>query len=135
MESFTPSRGIRQGNPLSLYIFIMCMEVLGSFIKDKSDAKLWDPVKTLRGGLAVSHLFFVDDLVLFTKADMKNCISMLDALEGFCGISGQKISKEKSRVYFSPNVDGNERDELCKVLGIRSTPKLGKYFGFPQKQP
>ena len=108
---------------------------MGSFIKDKSDAKLWDPVKTLRGGLAVSHLFFVDDLVLFTKADMKNCISMLDALEGFCGISRQKISKEKSRVYFSPNVDGNKRDELCKVLGIRSTPKLGKYFGFPQKQP
>ncbi|XP_075665949.1 uncharacterized protein LOC142635725 [Castanea sativa] len=103
-----------------------CMEVLGFFIKDKCDAKLWDPVKMSRGGLAVSHLFFVDDLVLFAKVDMKNCISMLDALEGFYGISGQKISKVKSRVYFSPNVDGNKREELCKVLGIWSTPKLGK---------
>ena len=35
--------------------------------------KLWDPVKTSRGGLAMSHLFFANDLVLFTKADMNNC--------------------------------------------------------------
>ena len=49
--------------------------------------------------------------------------------------SGQKISKEKSRVYFSLNVDGNKRDELCEVLGIWSSPKLGKYLGFPLKQP
>ena len=135
LESFTPSRGIRQGNPLSPYIFIMCMEVLGFFIKDKCDVKLWDLVKKSRGGLTVSHLFFADDLVLFAKADMKNCISMLDALEGFCGISGQKISKEKSRVYFSPNMDGNKRDEICEVLGIQSKPKLGKYLGFSLKQP
>lgn len=83
----------------------------------------------------MSHLFFADDLVLFVKADMKNCINVLDALEGFCGISRQKINKEKSRVYFSPNVDGNKREELCEVLGFRSTPKLGKYLGFPLKQP
>ena len=135
LESFTPSRGIRQGNPLSPYIFIMCMEVLGFFIKDKCDVKFWDLVKKSRGGLTVSHLFFANDLVLFAKAGMKNCISMLDALEGFCGISGQKISKEKSTVYFSPNMDGNKRDEICEVLGIQSKPKLGKYLGFPLKQP
>ena len=83
----------------------------------------------------VSHLYFVDDLVLFAKADMKNCIGMLDAHEGFYGILGQKISKEKSRTYFSPDVDGNKREELFEVLGIQSTPKLGKYLGFPPKQP
>ena len=63
--------------------------------------------------MAVSHLFFANDLVLFGKADMKNCLSMMDALEGFCGVSGQKINKEKSRVYFSPNVIVSEHCVKC----------------------
>ena len=88
LESFNPSRRTKQGNPLSPYVCIMCIEVLGFFIQDKCDTKLWDPVRTLRGGLVVSHLFFADDLVLFSKADMKNYLSMMDALKGFYGVFG-----------------------------------------------
>ena len=73
LEEFQPSRGTRKGDPLSPNIFIICMEVLGYMIKDKCDSNLWDPVKSSRGSLAFSHLFFIDDLVLFGKADMKNC--------------------------------------------------------------
>lgn len=54
-------------------------------------------------------------------------------MDSFCEISGQKISGEKSRVFFSPNVDQNTRIELGDVLGFRSTPSLGKYLGFPIK--
>ncbi|KAK9998851.1 hypothetical protein SO802_018454 [Lithocarpus litseifolius] len=74
LEPFLPSRGIRQGDPMSPYIFILCMEVLGYLVDDKCQSKLWDPVKALRGGLAVSHLFFANDLILFAKEDEKNCI-------------------------------------------------------------
>lgn len=45
LESFLPSRGIRQGDPLSPYFFILCMKVLGALITKKWDAKLWDPIK------------------------------------------------------------------------------------------
>lgn len=88
LDSFFPSRGIRQGDLLSSYIFIMCMEVLGFLIKDKCDSKMWDPVKASRGGLDFSHLFFVDDLVLFAKADRKNCLSISEMLEVFGDVSG-----------------------------------------------
>ena len=57
LEPFLPLRGIRQGDPLSPYIFILCMEVLGALITEKCDAKLWDLVRASRGGLAFSHLF------------------------------------------------------------------------------
>jgi len=76
LEESHPMSGIRQGNPLSPYLFIMCMKVLGFMIKDKCDSKLWDPMKASRGGLAFSHLFFADDLILFGKADKKNYTSI-----------------------------------------------------------
>ena len=107
------------------------MEVLGALIKEKCKAKLWNFVKASQGGPDFSHVFFEDDLMLFAKADRKNCTAIREVLDSFCELSGHKISNEKSRVYFSPNVDPEKRTELCEVLGFRSTPTLGKYLGFP----
>ncbi|XP_030970453.1 uncharacterized protein LOC115990809 [Quercus lobata] len=126
-----PSRGIRQGDSLSPYLFIFCMEVLGHLIEEKCREKSWTPVKVSRSGIAFSHLFFVDDLVLFTKADGRNCSAIRDALDEFCNRSGQSISEAKSRVFFSPNVDRDTRESLCDILGFSSTPNLGKYLEFP----
>ena len=53
-----PSRGIRKGDPLSPYLFILCMEVLGHFIEDKCNENSWVPVKSSQSGMAFSHLFF-----------------------------------------------------------------------------
>lgn len=39
----------------------------------------------------------------------------------------------KSKVYFSPNIRHEQCEEMCDVLGMRSTPNLGKYLGFPLK--
>ena len=132
-EPIFPSRGIRQGDPLSPYLFILCMEVLGHIIEDKCSEKSWVPVKSSQSGMAFSHLFFVDDLVLFAKADHVNCSTIRDVLDDFCTRSGQSISESKSRVYFSPNVDVDTRESLCDILGFKSTPNLGKYLGFPLK--
>lgn len=56
-------------------------------------------------------------------------------MDTFCELSGQKISLAKSKVYFSPNVSLEDREEMCGVLGFISTPNLGKYLGFPLRQP
>ena len=111
------------------------MEMLGYLISEKCEAKLWDPVKASRNGLAFSHLFFADDLVLFAKADLKNCCHVREALNTFCDLSGQKVSLHKSKVYLSPNVSQSTRADLSEVLGFSSTNNLGKYLGFPLKHP
>lgn len=80
------------------------MEVLGTLIVEKCEEKLWDPMPTSKGGVAFSNMFFTDDLTLFAKADVKNCMAIRDVLDTFCIFSGQKVSAEKSRVFFSPNL-------------------------------
>lgn len=77
--------------------------------------------------------FFANDLVLFAKANQKNCLEIKDVLDAFCSLSGQKVSQDKSRVYFSLNVTLEKRTNLCDVLGLRSIPTIGKYLGFPIK--
>ena len=109
------------------------MEVLRHLIEEKCSEKSWVPVKSSQSGVAFSHLFFADDLVLFAKADHVNCFPIRDVLDSFCVQSGQSISESKSRVYFSPNIDVDTRESLCDILGFRSTPNLEKYLGFPIK--
>ena len=69
LDSFQPSRGIRQGDPISPYLFLLCMEFLGAQITSMFEDKRWDKVRASRSGLSFSHVFFADDLMLFAKAD------------------------------------------------------------------
>ncbi|KAK9986443.1 hypothetical protein SO802_031394, partial [Lithocarpus litseifolius] len=133
LDSFCPSRGIRQGDPISPYIFILCMDFLGQLIQEKCEAKKWCPVKASRSGPSFSHLFFADDLVLFAKANSDNCTAIREVLDTFCKLSGQSLSVTKSRVFFSPNVSHENRDVLSDTLGFQQTSCLGRYLGFPIK--
>ncbi|XP_075655084.1 uncharacterized protein LOC142625285 [Castanea sativa] len=97
LESFYPSRAIRQGDPLSPYLFILCMEYLGYLIEKKCAAKLWSPAKASRSGPAFSHIFFADDLILFARDDQVNFQVIKEVLEVFCRKSGQFVSEAKSQ--------------------------------------
>ena len=111
------------------------MDFLSQLIEEKCSTKSWLPVKASKSGMAFSHLFFADDLVLFAKADQSNCAVIREVLDLFCSRSGHSVSGAKSRVYFSPNVGRDKREELCDILGFQSTPNLGKYLSIPIKHP
>ena len=133
LDSFQPSRGIRQGDPLSSYLFILCMEYLGSLIDEECIEGDWAPIKASRGNLEISHLFFADDLILFTKSNEEGSEAIKEALDLFCSESGQKVSSAKSRIYFSHNVEAGQKSKICENLNIQATNNLGKYLGFPLK--
>ena len=50
--------------------------------------------------IGISHLFFADDLILFARVDEDSCKAISEVLNTFCEESGQKVSLDKSRVYF-----------------------------------
>lgn len=70
---------------------------------------------------------------MFAKVDKESCKVILEVLCNFCKESDQKISLEKSRIYFSPNVDLEVREEVCERLCIQAITNIGKYLEFPIK--
>lgn len=59
-----PTRGLCQGDPLSPYLFVLCMEVMGHSLKNAVDSNVWRLVRVARNSLGISHIFFVNDLLL-----------------------------------------------------------------------
>ncbi|XP_056690476.1 uncharacterized protein [Spinacia oleracea] len=130
-DSFSPSRGIRQGDPLTPYIFIICMEVLSHMIHLAVQDLKWTPFKMGRRRVPVSHLLFADDILLVGEVSNDNTQTLLGILEDFCQLSGQSISVEKSRVLFSKNTPTLDCGMFCNALSIKETADLNPYLGFP----
>ena len=130
-EPFTPGCGIRQGDPLSPYIFVMCMEKLSHLITQKVGFGTWKGVKISTGGPSLSHLFFADDLILFGQATLSQARSMRECLDVFCGLSGQQVSYPKSRVFCSKNVRDSDARLIAGACDSPLTSDLGNYLGVP----
>lgn len=91
-DGFAPMRGLRQGDPLSLYLFVLCMERLGEMILKEVGIGNWLPVQVSKNGPKFFHLFFADDVLLFAKAKVSQARLIGGVLEKFCGMSGLKLA-------------------------------------------
>ncbi|KAH1081557.1 hypothetical protein J1N35_021318 [Gossypium stocksii] len=129
LPKFRPVRGIRQGCPLSPYLFVLCMEWLGHMIKSTISGGIWDPIRLSRDGLSISHLFFIDDLVIFSRADPKHCSLLKRILDRFCSFSGHKINIRKTSIFFSKGVDESSMDLISRFFGFQRVHNLGQYLG------
>ncbi|XP_061338861.1 uncharacterized protein LOC133285627 [Gastrolobium bilobum] len=92
-EEFQPSRGVRQGDPLSPYLFVLAMEKLSHIIETAANGGLWKPIRAGKGGPKISHILFADDLMLFLEVDEEQLHVLLRCLNLFGDISGQKSDK------------------------------------------
>ena len=70
-------------------------------------------------------------MILFGQATCKNARAIEEALSAFCALSGQKVSKDKSRILFSKNTSAENRELVCHSLSILETNKFDQYLGFP----
>lgn len=93
--------------------------------------KEWKPIRLSRGGPALSHVCFMDDLILFVEASLSQIRVIRRVLEWFCGASRQKVNLEKSVIFFSENVHRDLVNLISNESGIKGTKELGKYLGMP----
>ncbi|KAG7567714.1 Ribonuclease H domain [Arabidopsis thaliana x Arabidopsis arenosa] len=130
-DSFIPARGLRQGDPLSPYLFVLCLERLCHLIEASVGRGDWKPIAISQRGPKLSHVCFADDLILFAEASVSQVRVIRRVLERFCEASGQKISLEKSKIFFSNNVSRDMERLISGESGIGCTRELGKYLGLP----
>ncbi|XP_019165744.1 PREDICTED: uncharacterized protein LOC109161710 [Ipomoea nil] len=130
-ESIVPTRGLRQGDLLSPYLFIICAEGLSLLLQQAQTSGLIHGCRVARGATPISHLFFADDSLLFFKAniheatEIKNCLSIYESL------SGQMVNYQKSSICYSKNAGENDKDMVAQALGVVQALNFGKYLGLP----
>ena len=86
LESFSPSVGLRKGDPISAYLFVLYidMEKLAGMIQMRMDDGIWLPIHQTRQGPAVSHFLFVDDVLMFCKTKKSQDRVVMETLDNFC---------------------------------------------------
>lgn len=87
-----PSRGVRQGNLLSLYLFLSCAEGIPSLIRKAVEDGKMGGVAIRRGGPKLSHLFFADDSLIFCTASIEECNALQKILRVYEDASGQQLN-------------------------------------------
>lgn len=127
-----PSRGIRQGDPLSPYIFILCSEALSGLCKSAEKKGLFQGVRVARGSPRVSHLLFADDTMFFCLASSTNCEALMCILKVYKQATGQMINKTKSSITFSSKSPPKVKEKAKLLLGTTREGGLGKYLGLPE---
>ena len=75
--------------------------------------------------------FFANDSLLFCKANSQECGNVLKILSDYEAVSGQKINREKTSLFFSKSTDEETRQEIQGVLGVQEIKFFEKYLGLP----
>ncbi|XP_019194754.1 PREDICTED: uncharacterized protein LOC109188565 [Ipomoea nil] len=130
-EEIVPTRGLRQGDPLSPYLFIICAEGLSLLLQDSHSKGLIHGCRVARGAPPISHLFFADDSLLFFKANLQEAMEVKRCLGVYESYSGQAVNFHKSNISFSRNTHTEMRDLVSGVLTVSQAEDFGKYLGLP----
>eukprot|EP00253_Pinus_taeda_P036396 PITA_36396 len=127
-STFNASRGLRQGDLISLFLFIIAVEGLGRYIKKELRERKIKGLRIWGNNLPITHQQFVDDIMLFCAVSLKEVKRIKGILNLFMEASVTQIKKEKSCTFFF-NTTGNVRTHLTRLLGFHLGNLPIKYLG------
>ncbi|XP_038996678.1 uncharacterized protein LOC120121390 [Hibiscus syriacus] len=126
---FRGARGVRQGDPLSPYLFVLAMNVLSNFLNVsalKGIFKFHPKCKMI----GLTHLCFADDLLIFCKASIDSIIGVQTVLDDFYSISGLKLNVSKCEMFFAGLSVVHCRD-ISEFPGFKIGKLHVRYLGIP----
>ena len=126
-----PKRGLRQGDPLSHFLFLLCTEGLHALIKNSARNGEIKGFSLCKRGPKLTHLFFADDNLLFCRSTVEDCTIVLKLLCEYESWLGQKINKEKTAIFFSKSTIEEAKASIKNLLQVQEVKSYDKYLGLP----
>lgn len=126
---FSPSRGIRQGDPLSPFLFVLMAEGLGRHIKKSLQSHQLKGL-SIHHSPAISHQQFVDDTLLFGYPSVQEASRFKAVLNDFAEASGTSINCSKSQIFFF-NTPPVVKSAIIRIFGFPIATLPSKYLGAP----
>ncbi|KAJ0896017.1 putative RNA-directed DNA polymerase [Helianthus annuus] len=125
---FQCSKGIRQGDPISLFLFIIVMKALSFMIEKKKSEGIITGIQTPLNGPMVSHLFYADDAIILGDWSNSNISNVVRILRVFYMCSSLKINIAKSNLY-AIGVSNGELKNMAEIIGCQADEFLFGYLG------
>ena len=128
---FFPTRGLRQGDPISPYLFLLCAEGLSAMLRQVERGEIPRGISVGKLAPLVSHLLFADDCIVFCKASIEERNKVTKILEVYERESGQKLNREKTSLFFSKNTNEEVKDGVRDMFGAQIIHQHERYLGLP----
>lgn len=129
--SFHPQRGVRQGCPLSPYLFIIVVNELSISLQHHSNAHNISGITLGPDCPCIHSLLFADDLIICGQATYDKASKIRNILQAFCTASGQTPNLTKSSIMFSRNVDTQSKMEVKSIFPVSDLMPNMIYLGHP----
>lgn len=126
---FKGARGLRQGDPLSPYLFVIVMEVISGIMRNMAANKQFNWHPRCRK-MKLDHLIFADDLLIFTTADRKSIGCVKEVLDQFYVITGMQANSVKSAMFFG-GCSPHQKSDLLSIVGFSEGFFPFRYLGLP----
>ncbi|XP_042003832.1 uncharacterized protein LOC121752810 [Salvia splendens] len=127
---FEGKRGIRLGDLMSPKLFIFCMEYQSRLLVDRtSDTNFNYHARYVKQ--RITHLAFVDDLMLFGSGDVMSMAILADTMQEFAECSGLGINKDKSNLFTCGIAQRRDFEEIRDIFGFPKDTLPVRYLGVP----
>lgn len=124
----TPTRGLRQGDPLSPYLFRLCIEGFHGLLKRAKTLGNIMGVSICQNGPRLTHFLFANDSLIFYRGKENECKKLLEVLDKYERASNRSI-EQKPPFFFSKSTPQVLQDTIKIALKVLVVQQYEKYLG------